>query len=162
MSLIRPVPDAIEHIHDRASKLFNFNEVRIMELLENVQYGLGYMSLAFIIGVALDYIFPKFDNEQETHQVVMEVTLQIILLIIGAFYIRKIVKIMPFLFVIQFDIDGDGRIPKYRPYESTEFEGELMMGLVFVASQRNLLNKIDLISDRLYTYLKTTNLGMFI
>ena len=92
----------------------------------------------------------------------MEIIFQIIALIIGAFYIRKIVKIMPFLFVINYDIDGDGRIPKYRPYQSTEFEGELMMGLVFIASQKNLLNKIDLISDRLYAYLKTTQVSQFI
>jgi hypothetical protein len=162
MSIVHPVPNAIEHIQDRTQKLFNFNEVRIMELLENVQYGLGYMGLAFIIGVSLDYVFPKYDEEQDTRQVILEIALQIVLLIVGAFYIRKIVKIMPFLFVINFDIDGDGRIPKYRPYESTEFEGELMMGLVFVASQRNLLNKIDLVSERLYAYLKTTTVGGFI
>ena len=162
MSIIHPVPNAIDHIQDRTQKLLNFNEIRVMELLEIVQYGLGYMGLAFIIGVSLDYLFPRFDEEQDTHQVLIEIILQIILLLIGAFYIRKIVKIMPFLFVVNFDIDGDGRIPKYRPYESTEFEGELMMGLVFVASQRNLLNKIDLISTRLYAYLKTTNIGMFI
>ena len=69
MSIIHPVPNALEHIQERTQKLLNFNEVRIMELLENIQYGLGYMGLAFIIGVSLDYLFPKFDEEQDTRVV---------------------------------------------------------------------------------------------
>ena len=54
---------------------------------------------------------------------------------------------------LNLDIDGDGRIPRYRPYESTEFQGELMMGVIFISSQRNLIKKVELLSDRLYKYI---------
>ena len=153
MSVVHPVPNAVRHIEDRASKLFNFNEIRIMELLENIQYGLGYIFTTFIAGVTLDYVFPSYDEKKETQTLFLEIVVQAILLIIAAFYVRKIVKIMPFMFVLNLDIDGDGRIPRYRPYESTEFQGELMMGVIFISSQRNLIKKVELLSDRLYKYL---------
>lgn len=153
MSIVHPVPDAIDHIKSRTEKLFNFNEIRVMELLENVQYGLGYIATAFIAGISLDYLFPIYNKEKETRDLFIEIVAQCILLIIAAFYVRKIVKIMPFLFVINWDIDGDGRIPKYKPYESTEFQGELMMGVIFLSSQINLMKKVELLSERVYKYI---------
>ena len=151
--MIHPVADAMHHIEDRTTKLFNFNEVRIMELLENIQYGLGYIFVTFFAGVTLDYIFPSYDEKKETHVIFLETVVQCILLIVAAFYVRKIVKIMPFMFVLNLDTNGDGKIPRYRPYESTEFQGELMMSVIFISSQLNLMKKVDLLSSRLYKYL---------
>jgi len=157
MSIIHPVPNAVKYIESRTEKLLRFNEVRIMELLENIQYGVGYIVTTFLAGVTLDYIFPLYNEETPTENLIFEIVFQSILLIIAAFYIRKLVKIMPFLFVINFDVDGDGRIPKYKPYESTEFQGELMMGVIFIASQLNLIKKVELLSERMYKYLFSVN-----
>ena len=157
MSIVHPVPNAIKYIESRTEKLLRFNEVRIMELLENIQYGVGYIVTTFLEGVNLDYIFPLYNEETATENLIFEIVFQSILLIIAAFYIRKLVKIMPFLFVINFDVDGDGRIPRYKPYESTEFQGELMMGVIFIASQLNLIKKVELLSERMYKYLFSVN-----
>ena len=83
----------------------------------------------------------------------MEVLLQGILLAITVFYVRKIVKIMPFLFVLNTDINGDGKVDAYHPYQATEYSGEVMIALVVVGAQFNLIKKIDLLSRRLYKWI---------
>ena len=76
-----------------------------------------------------------------------------ILLAIAVFYVRKIVKIMPFMFVLQTDINGDGRVDKYHPYLASEYSGEVMIALVLIGAQFNLIKKLDLLSRRLYKWL---------
>ena len=71
-------------------------------------------------------------------------------LIIVVFYVRKIVKIMPVLFVLNFDTNGDGKVSKYHPYQATEYSGELMIALILVGSQLNLIKKVDFLSRKIY------------
>lgn len=150
---ISPEKGYKEHIHERIRSLFLFNEVRIMELLETIQFSLGYLFVGFTAGTILDYAFPHFKEEIDTKTLFLEVLLQCVLLAIFVFYVRKIVKIMPFLFVLQTDINGDGRVDKYHPYLATEYSGEVMIAVVVLGAQFNLIKKIDLLSRRLYKWL---------
>ena len=150
---IAPEKDYKQHIQERIRSLFLFNEVRVMELLETIQFGLGYLVVGFIAGTLLDYSFPHYKEDVDTQSLFIEVLLQGILLAISVFYVRKIVKIMPFMFVLKSDINGDGRIDAYHPYQATEYSGEVMIALVMIGAQFNLIKKIDLLSRRLYKWL---------
>ena len=152
-SLITPEKGYKQHIQERIRSLFLFNEVRVMELLETIQFGVGYLVVGFVAGTILDYTFPGYKEDIETKTLFFEVLLQGILLAISVFYVRKIVKIMPFLFVLNTDINGDGKIDKYHPYMATEYSGEVMIALVMIGAQFNLIKKIDLLSRRLYKWL---------
>lgn len=143
---IHPARGAMEHVKERVNSLFLFNDIRVMELLESIQFGMGYLVLGFIAGVILDYSFPKFDEETKTKDLFLQLLGQGVALIILIFYVRKIVKIMPFMFVIG---KGDG----YKPYQSNEYNGEVMISLMIVGAQFNLIKKIDLLSRRLYRYI---------
>jgi len=110
-----------------------------------------YFVLGFITGTGLDALFPKFDEKKGLDWVTIELFGQAISIIIVIFYIKKIAKLVPFLFVLNWDLNGDGRIPKYRPYESYEYGGNIMIGLVLIGSQFNFLKKIDMISRVIYT-----------
>ena len=147
---IHPEKNAAEHFETQFKHLFDHDEARIMELLESIQYGLGYLFIGFLAGALADSIFPKYDEAKDTFPVFVETVLHSMLLIIVVFYVRKIVKIMPFLFVINMDTNGDGKIAKYHPYQATEYSGELMIALILVGSQLNLIKKVDLLSRRLY------------
>ncbi len=142
-----------QHIQERIRSLFLFNEVRVMELMETIQFGLGYLVVGFIAGTILDYSFPHFKEDVDTQTLFTEVLLQGILLAIAVFYVRKIVKIMPFFFVLNADINGDGKVDAYHPYQATEYSGEVMIALVVIGAQFNLIKKIDLLSRRLYKWL---------
>lgn len=142
-----------QHIQERIRSLFLFNEVRVMELLETIQFGLGYLFVGFTAATILDYSFPHFKEDISTRELFLEVLFQGILLAIAVFYVRKIVKIMPFMFVLQTDINGDGRVDKYHPYLASEYSGEVMIALVLIGAQFNLIKKLDLLSRRLYKWL---------
>jgi len=121
-----------------------------MELFESMQFGLGYLIIGFLAGTLVDSLFPRYDETKDIWNVFIETVLHSLALIVVIFYVRKIVKIMPFLFVINFDINGDGKIVKYHPYQATEYSGETMIALILVGSQLNLIKKIDLLSRKLY------------
>jgi hypothetical protein len=152
MSLLPFGPDknATEYFQERLEKLLRVNDVRIMELLESFQYGIGYILICFFLGVGLDFLFPKFDEEIPLGQLFVEITLQCLALIVFVFYGRKLVKVMPFLFFFNRSLFGGKGVPKYRAYESTEYEGEVVIGFVLVATQTNLLKKLDKLSRSLY------------
>ena len=150
---ISPEPEYKQHMHERIRSLFLFNEVRVMELLETIQFGIGYLFVGFTAGTLLDYSFPSFKEDIDTRTLFLEVLLQGILLAVAVFYVRKIVKIMPFLFVLNADINGDGKVDKYHPYLASEYGGEVMIAVVMLGAQFNLIKKLDLLSRRLYKWL---------
>jgi hypothetical protein len=57
---------------------------------------------------------------------------------------------MPFLFVL--DFTGSGK-SSYKPYEASEYSGEVIIALVFLGAQFNLIKKLDLLSRRFYSWL---------
>ena len=115
----------------------------VYSILEALQYGALYCLSAFAGGVGLDFSFPRFKKETPTYELLREVVFQSLALIVVVFCIRLIIQQVPVLFPV----------PRgYVPYETTEFNGEMMMGLIFLSSQVNLLAKIDELSKRLYRY----------
>ena len=117
---------------------------RVYSILEALQYGALYCLAAFAGGVGLDFAFPHFKKETPTHELLREVVLQSLCLIVTVFFIRMAIQNVPILFPV----------PRgYVPYETAEFNGEMMMGLIFLSSQVNLLAKIDELSKRLYKFL---------
>lgn len=150
MFSIRPADHAMEHVRTRTEKLLLNNENRVMELLESIQYGVLYLVLGFVLGVTLDYSFPSFNEQTRTSVLFTEVAIQCLLLIVLVFYLRKIVKIVPFLFVI--DFTGSGK-SSYKPYEAAEYSGEVIIAIVLLGAQFNLIKKLDLLSRRFYSWL---------
>jgi len=121
---------------------------RFYHILESVQYGILYLLAAFAGGVSLDFTFPHFDDAKPTGVIFYEASFQCILLVLVVYLVRFIVKGVPVLFPVA---KGSG----YIPYRTAEFNGEMMMGFVFLGSQLNLIRKIDELSSRLYVWLFT-------
>ena len=121
---------------------------RFYHILESVQYGILYLLAAFAGGVSLDFSFPHFDETKPTGELFYETSFQCILLVLVVYLVRLCVKRVPILFPIT---ASSG----YIPYRTAEFNGEMMMGFVFLGSQLNLIRKIDELSSRLYTWLFT-------
>jgi hypothetical protein len=141
--------NAPQYIAERWKSLTSTSDVRIMQILELFQYSVIYFFVAFIFGTGLDFIFANYDENKESWKVVIEVLGQALLIILGAFYIKKLVKLVPFVLYLDIDIDGDGKIQKYKPYGTTEYHGEMMIGaIVFIAVQLDFLRKISLLADR--------------
>jgi len=132
------------YVENRLDRLSRIDDIRLIELLESIQYGLGYLFVGFFLGVGTDMIFPVYKPEKDIWTVFSEVILQCITLIIVVFYCRKIVKLMPFVFAFN---------SKYRVHESEEYHGEIMIAVVLIGVQINLIKKLDLLSKKFYKYL---------
>lgn len=130
-----------EHVTTHLKSLFQADKKRFMELIESIQYGLGYLVVGFFAGTLLDYSFPSFDESQSTELLFVEILVQSILLILLVFYVRKIVTIMPSLFNLQ---------SSYKAYSASEYGGELMISLAVIGAQFHLIKKLDLLSQRIY------------
>jgi hypothetical protein len=113
-------------------------------MLESVQYGVLYLFAAFFGGVSLDFSFPHYDPKKPIDIILREAILQSILLVLIVIVIRFFVKKVPILFPTPFN---------YIPHRVPEFNGEMMMGFIFLGCQINLIQKIDFLATKLYNYL---------
>ena len=136
-----------KHIETHVKSLLQADMIRFMELIESVQYGIG-----FLAGTALDYSFPNHDENTPVKTVFIETILQCILLIILVFYVRKLVKIMPSLFDIHYGISKKG-MSKYKAYSVSEYSGELMISLAVIGAQFHLIKKLDFLSRKFYKWI---------
>lgn len=144
---IGPEKDAFKYTKQRFKKLFTFDHIRAMQILESIQYGFSYLLVGFVGGTILDYSFPEFTEEKKPLVVFIEVILQSLLLAIMTFYLKKLVKLTPFLFYIHSS-------PKvYHPYLTTEYDGEVMIAMGLLGVQFNLVKKMDFLSRKLYAWI---------
>ena len=130
------------HFISRVRKLFNLNTIRINEITETIQYTILYGVVAFYVGTWTNAAFPHFDKSKSSAQLMLEVLGQTAILAICVFYIRTIVKTIPFLFYLP------GK-QTYNPYLSTEFHGEIVISVIFITLQTNLVKKLEELSKRI-------------
>jgi hypothetical protein len=140
--MIQIEPYGKAHFMSRINKLFNVNAIRLNEITETVQYVILYGIVTFYVGTWTNATFPVFDPKKTTIQLMLEVLGQTIVLAVSVFYIRKLVKAVPFLFYLP------GR-HAYRPYLSTEFHGEIVISIIFITLQTNLIKKLEELSKRI-------------
>lgn len=131
----------IKHIECRVNDLVKFNINRFSQILEILQYSLLYAFVAGIFGVLLEYIFPLPDESKPTYILLFEILMQCMLSALAVFYLRKIVKIIPFI------LEGGNY---YKTHSVDEYNGEIMIAIVFVGIQKNLVSKIEILRKRLF------------
>ena len=135
-------PYGKSHFMSRLRKLFNLNTIRINEISETIQYTILYGIVTFYVGIWTNSAFPAFDKTKSNVELMLEVLGQTIFLALCVFYIRKLVKIVPFLFYLP------GK-RAYNPYLSTEFHGEIVVSIIFITLQTNLIKKLEELSKRI-------------
>jgi hypothetical protein len=128
------------HFEQRVKSLFAADTIRFMQLFEILQYGFLYIFVSFFVGSFLDTAFSEPDEKDTTSKLLVEVIVQSLLFVLSVFYIRKIVKLVP----LAISVKG------FRPYETDEYSGEMIIAVVLVATQFGLLKKIDILSRRFY------------
>ena len=112
-------------------------------ILESIQYGLLYLVAAFMAGVGLDFAFPVYNEKKPSNVIFREVIFQCLALVVAVILVRFCVRSVPILFPVRGSIG-------YKPYQTSEFNGEMMISFVFIACQLNLINKVNLLASRLY------------
>jgi hypothetical protein len=142
---IGPAPGSEKYFENHIEKLFRFDSIRANELAELGQYAMIYAIVSFIVSGSLNLIFRPYDETIKTPWLAFEVFYEIVIIVIVVFYMRKLIKTVPFLFEMHWP-----GAQKYTPYLSTEFEGEIAISIIFIGMQFRLIKKLDLLSRRLY------------
>mgnify|MGYP001271281745 CR=1 FL=1 len=123
-------------INKNVRRLLKHDTIRMLKILEILQYAM----LASILSLGVSYIVnryaPKLDKKKGKFRILLEILAQLALLIFLAYYITKIVEIIPFI--------GQGISSKYIPSKKGESDIGVNLGLayIYVASQVNLNEKI--------------------
>lgn len=128
------------YFEQRLESLLAMDSIRQSQLFEIIQYGFLYIFASFFIGSFVDTLFSLPDEKTSTGKLLLEIVLQSLLFVLSVFYIRKLVKLVPLA------VSSKG----YRPYETAEYSGEMIIAVVLVATQFGLLKKIDILSRRFY------------
>lgn len=136
--------DPATHFKAGMKDFFRVDQVRLINILGNIQYGLLYAIVFFFIGILIEQLFPKYSPTASFERLAVEVTLQCIVIAIAIFYARKLVESIPgfaSFFPRVFNeqkLLQDGLVP----YSIDEYKGETMMSIILVGTSLNLLKKI--------------------
>ena len=132
-----------KHISENLKKLLTVDKVRGHHILEILEYSLLYAVVAGLAALGIEKIFPSPDEQKSSQRIVVEVLLQCMLSAVAVYYIRKVVKIVPYIFETSAD---------YNPHDVMEYNGEIMIAIVFIGFQKNLLTKLDILRKRFISH----------
>jgi hypothetical protein len=126
-------------------RLLQFDTIRLSKLLEQIQFAIIVFVMAFFVGSTTDKLFPvqKDVVNISNFNLYKDLLLQLCLITISAYYITKIVKVIPFLFSLS---------EKYVASSHGEnmTGAGLAMSIIFVGVQKNFQTRIGILKDRFY------------
>ncbi len=140
---IGPEPGASKYFYQRLADLLAFDNTRVNQILELTQYSITYSISTIILGLIMNITFPAYDNKITTWRLFGEIIIELAVLTIAVFYIRKLNQLIPFMFHIS---NGTS---SYKPYMTTEYQGEIALSIIFVGVQFRLVRKLALFAQRL-------------
>jgi hypothetical protein len=126
-------------------KIVNFNKIRFLKFVELLQYTIIFYFIAILISKFLNkYLFTTKEKEIKKYSFMKlssSIILQLFILIITFFYIRKIVKAIPSI---------AGLISKdFIPLTTLEYSMHIAFVFFFLEIIKNLKLKISLIEEKL-------------
>lgn len=81
---------------DNLGKVFRINNIKIQKFLEMSQYVFISYWLGNMFGAALDAIYPELDETKPLWQLFIEVSLELMLLTIIVYMVKRISDLIPF------------------------------------------------------------------
>jgi len=129
-----------KYFDNRLKKLTTFNKIRLYKLLEISQYIILYLLISIPVSVLIEEIFPDVDESKPIWKIMIEIIAQMVIMGILIFYLMKIVKLVPFIFMSD---------KSYIEHKIFEYEGTITISLVMLGTQKNLVSKIHIIRKRI-------------
>ena len=118
--------------------LVTFDDFRLTQLFEIIQFGLLYIIICLITGIYLDYLFPESDESKSTLHILLELSFHSVIVAISVFYIRKICHLVPLMF----------KVKNFREIHTREYDGEIIVAIVFFTTQKKIFEKINILHKR--------------
>jgi hypothetical protein len=140
---VGPEPGASKYFYQRLADLTAFDNTRLNQILELTQYSITYSISTILLGLGMNITFSAYNDKISTWRLFGEIILELAVLTIAVFYIRKLNQLIPFMFHI------NNGTSSYKPYMTTEYQGEIALSIIFVGVQFRLVRKLALFAQRL-------------
>tara|TARA_B100000674_G_C37914572_1_gene950224 strand:+ start:276 stop:1202 length:927 start_codon:yes stop_codon:yes gene_type:complete len=127
-----------DYVNNQFNSLISHDSARFHKLLQIAQSSILFFVVSASISSYIDHLFKNYDPEKNNKDIFLEVILQIIVISITMFYVRKVVKLVPYIFSDNSSYMGNKETNRIDLYH-----GELIMVIVIFATQSNLIHKIQ-------------------
>ncbi len=141
---------------DLIPNIFEYDAIRINKLLHMAQDAVITAIFCFFVGIGINELYPIPEDEKLGITVTMA-CVQMVTVIIGVYYIRKLTRLIPFF--LRFS-------SKYNPFHKSK-DGEglvgaaIAMGLLLMSTQSNMKDRIKKLKGLVTKKNETTHLGFF-
>ena len=123
----------MDYVNKRLDILTRHDEIRILRLLEMLQFTIVYVILTMHLACYVDKMFPALDKTKSYIRLLLEIIVHFTTLAIFIFYIQKIAKLIPPVGFFY---------PKYKIGTTSQYNGGAIIGIVLIGAQKNLLEKV--------------------
>ncbi len=131
----------LDYFNERALKLFRFDTIRILRILEISYYIIIFSVITLLLGGWINGWFSRPDPTKTTGQLFGEILPNMLILGVTIFYIEKIALLFPFPLGQRF-----GYCPGNR--KQIGFAVTVGQGLVLFSTQIRLQGKVRIIANR--------------
>ena len=126
---------------NKLSDLVTFDDYRLTQLFEIIQFSVLYIIICLITGIYLDYLFPEPDETKSSLHILIELSVHSVIVALSVFYIRKICHLVPLMF----------QVKGFREIHTREYDGEIIVAIVFFTTQKKIFEKISILHKRFLT-----------
>lgn len=123
----------MDYVQNRIDILTKHDNIRVLRLLEILQFTIIYVFLTMHLACYIDRMFPTLDRNKSYFRLLVEIIVHFTVLAIFIFYIQKIAKIIPPIGIFY---------PKYKIGTTSQYNGGAIIGIVLIGAQKNLLEKV--------------------
>jgi hypothetical protein len=120
------------------------DQVRFINIVGSIQYGILYSIAYLFIGTLLHFLFPPLVKGDPLLNLFFWIVLQSVVIIIVAFYVQKMVEMIPGIisfFPGYFNLH-ELKEKGLKPYGITEYKGDMASSIVLIGTQFHLLEKV--------------------
>ena len=123
---------------NKLSDLVTFDDYRLTQLFEIIQFSVLYIIICLLTGIYLDYLFPEPDETKSSLHILIELSVHSVIVALSVFYIRKVAKLVPLMF----------QVKGFREIHTREYDGEIIVAIVFFTTQKKIFEKINILHKR--------------
>ena len=139
----------MNYYQKRFQQIISYDEIRIGKILEMVQFSFIFTILAVIASFCVNtYIFFEHKESESILQLLISLSIELALLTIIVFYLRKITLMVPSIAAIIFS--------NFKPYTTIDLGISMVLVFVFLGGISKINDEVSLLNCKFDKLLKNT------
>ena len=134
-------------LREELRSFFRFDAIRLSKFVEIFQFTALSFFLGFFLGSTLNKVMPEVDDDIPTHELLLDLLFQLLILAIALYYSEKLLKIIRHHVPVIYRFSK-----KYIPCAKGECTLGVTLGfsLSFMGSMENFHKKFQLLHERVF------------